>query len=334
MAWSRTMTEFTGSNYFLNIPAKVARDSRIKSDKAIILFGEINSMLNVSDKCFISNSTFAKRLNCTERTIQNCIKNLKECGYINAKNIINPETGAIIKREITFTDYYLTGQLFKDLDDKKEEPGETDDMGEVKHISRGRRNTFRKPGETDFAIIEQYNKTNIKERGSAAETANPSQTKNKNSNDHIAIYKQVTDYLNLKTGASYKPTSPETRKLIDELLAKGYTVKDMLKVIDLKAFEWQGSKMFSNMRPKTLFSLKYFEDYLNGVPIYRVTNPVTKRKEPTVNELQETRKQQLEAQERNMKLMINPDTDKPFKSNAEKQLYVNNLFNDLEVGGN
>lgn len=59
--------EFTGSRLFLNIPASVAHDERIKSDKSILLYGEILSMINVTGSFFMSNKSLAKRLSRTSR---------------------------------------------------------------------------------------------------------------------------------------------------------------------------------------------------------------------------------------------------------------------------
>lgn len=320
------MTEFTGSNYFLNIPAKVAHDTRFSSYRTVVIFGEINSILNVNSKCFISNSKLAKRINCSERSIQRSIKELKDLGYINTVNIVDPETGAIINREISFTQEYISGKLFESV------------TTQTTNQTGGTRQTGRKPGVTVGDIKEQYKKNNIKDIYSPADrSAEPSRPSNKKSksdksSDHDAIYKQVIDYLNLKAGTSYQPTAIKTRSLIDTILAHGYTINDIFKVIDLKAFEWQGDRMFMYMRPSTLFNFNHFQEYLNGVPANRV-KPV-KRKEPTVNELKETHKRNFDAQQRNSELLINPDTGKPFKTDGERQLYLNSLFNDLETGGN
>lgn len=95
--------EFAGSRLFLNIPALVAHDKVLlkKSPKAILLFGEIYSMLNVTGSFYMSNNTIAKRLDCSRQSVINYIKLLKDRGYIESENVVDPETKAIKGRNIT-----------------------------------------------------------------------------------------------------------------------------------------------------------------------------------------------------------------------------------------
>lgn len=94
--------EFTGSKAFLNIPVAAARDKKLlKYPKSIILLGEIVSMLNVTGKFFMSNSTLAKRLDCEPRTVINYVNLLEEEGYINKKIVKDKNNGAIKGRIIS-----------------------------------------------------------------------------------------------------------------------------------------------------------------------------------------------------------------------------------------
>ena len=95
--------EFTGSRLFLNIPALVAHDKVLlkKAPKAILLFGEIYSMLNVTGKFYMSNNTLAERLDCSRQSVINYINLLKKQGYIETENVIDAETKAITGRMIT-----------------------------------------------------------------------------------------------------------------------------------------------------------------------------------------------------------------------------------------
>lgn len=95
--------EFAGSRLFLNIPAIVAHDKFLlkKAPKAILLFGEIYSMLNVTGKFYMSNNALAKRLDCSRKSIINYINLLKKQGYIETENVIDDETNAIAGRMIT-----------------------------------------------------------------------------------------------------------------------------------------------------------------------------------------------------------------------------------------
>lgn len=95
--------EFTGSRLFLNIPAIVAHDKVLlkKAPKAILLFGEIYSMLNVTGKFYMSNNTLAERLDCSRQSVINYINLLKKQGYIETENVTDTETKAITGRMIT-----------------------------------------------------------------------------------------------------------------------------------------------------------------------------------------------------------------------------------------
>ena len=71
--------EFKGSNIFLNIPINIARDPVLldKTPKAILLMGEIISMLNVTGKFFMSNAEMAIRLRVSQSTVKNYLDLLK-----------------------------------------------------------------------------------------------------------------------------------------------------------------------------------------------------------------------------------------------------------------
>lgn len=76
-------------------------------------------------------------------------------------------------------------------------------------------------------------------------------------------YKEIVDYLNLKTSKSYKHSTSKTKSLIKARWNEGFRVDDFKKVIDNKCFEWIGNPgMAKYLRPETLFGNK-FEGYLN-----------------------------------------------------------------------
>lgn len=76
-------------------------------------------------------------------------------------------------------------------------------------------------------------------------------------------YKEIIDYLNLKTSKSYKHSTSKTKSLIKARWSEGFRVDDFKKVIDNKCFEWIGNPgMAKYLRPETLFGTK-FEGYLN-----------------------------------------------------------------------
>lgn len=79
-------------------------------------------------------------------------------------------------------------------------------------------------------------------------------------------YKVIVDYLNEKTGKSFRASSKKTKDLINARVNEGYKLEDFKKVIDNKTTQWLDSeKMKGFLRPETLFSNK-FEGYLNEEP--------------------------------------------------------------------
>ena len=74
---------------------------------------------------------------------------------------------------------------------------------------------------------------------------------------------EIVDYLNKKTGKSFKSNSKATKRFIVARLNEKYTIEDFKKVIDNKCEDWlEDKKMNEYLRPQTLFGTK-FESYLN-----------------------------------------------------------------------
>ncbi|MCI5941463.1 MAG: helix-turn-helix domain-containing protein [Ligilactobacillus animalis] len=137
--------EFTGVRLFLNIPAEVAHDPRFKSDKSILLFGEVYAMINVTGKFYMSNKELAKRLRCSKGTITNCVNELVRLGYITAKNVKDKETGAIKGREIKLVRYQA--------------PIPIDYEGVCQPVEIPPTNPLVDPTPTDCDLIEHNNKS-------------------------------------------------------------------------------------------------------------------------------------------------------------------------------
>lgn len=75
---------------------------------------------------------------------------------------------------------------------------------------------------------------------------------------------EVIEYLNQKTGKSFKPSTNKTISCLNARWNEGYTNLDEYKaVIDIKCEKWlHDEKMVDFLRPETLFGTK-FESYLN-----------------------------------------------------------------------
>lgn len=84
-------------------------------------------------------------------------------------------------------------------------------------------------------------------------------------NNNNNKYKEIIDYLNEKTGKSYKAVKTNTQH-INARMEEGYSLEDFLAVIDYKTSKWKGTEWEKYLRPSTLFSAKNFENYVNEAP--------------------------------------------------------------------
>lgn len=116
---------------------------------------------------------------------------------------------------------------------------------------------------------ETTNNNNTEGHQADPQDNKPSKTKKKKSESLLAKTVEVIEYLNKKTGRSFRTTTETNRKPIRNRLKEGFTVDDCKKVIDKKYAEWHGVE-FSNgnmgdnyLTPGTLFRAKNFERYLN-----------------------------------------------------------------------
>lgn len=83
-------------------------------------------------------------------------------------------------------------------------------------------------------------------------------------------YKEICEYLNLRTNSNYKHTTKKTKDLIKARFNEGFTLEDFKVVIDKKTMDWINDKDFKKyLRPETLFGTK-FESYLNQ-PVKQLT---------------------------------------------------------------
>lgn len=231
--------DFEGSRIFLNIPIAIAHDKDLlKKSKSILLFGEIYSMLNVTGKFFMSNQVMAKRLDVSTVTIADYLNLLENKGLIKRERR-HDERGMVIGRKITagpaIVKYILQSQLASLNRSSKAD------------LTQSVKPTLQKKN----SIKEQSNRTDIY-KNSAAKAA-----------PHIP-YKEIINYLNVKTNQHLHYTTKSYQKLIKARWEDGYKLDDFKKVIDNQAFSWQGTKFWKYMRPSTLFRASKFDEYLNA----------------------------------------------------------------------
>ena len=94
---------------------------------------------------------------------------------------------------------------------------------------------------------------------------------------------EIIEYLNIKTGSKFKPTTKPYIQAIRSRLKEGYTVDDFKTVIDKKCREWKGTKLEKYLTPKTLFAPSHFDTYLNSNEMAAMTD--TERKVSELNAL-------------------------------------------------
>jgi hypothetical protein len=86
-------------NLFAVIPAQVRYDKNISAN-AKLLFAEITALSNKEGYCFASNNYFEEYLGLSTRSVQNVLKELKECGHIIIKVERDNITNEVVKRMI------------------------------------------------------------------------------------------------------------------------------------------------------------------------------------------------------------------------------------------
>lgn len=246
------MEEFKGTKAFLMIPVGIARDQDLlDNSKSILLMGEILSMLNVTGEFFMSNAELAKRLKTTPRTIKRYLILLENKGLIKRTNVYaDKEKKVVVGRKITAG---ATLGTYMSLG-----------WGQARHDG----------GDTGVTRVvtptsPKYNK--IKEQGNRTEEDINSSPAKKQDEPPIP-YKEIINYLNFKTRKHLDYRTKSYQRLIrgrwNDNVRKDKTpeqkLADFKKVIDNKAFDWQGdAKMWNYMKPSTLFAPSHFDEYLN-----------------------------------------------------------------------
>jgi len=76
--------------------------------------------------------------------------------------------------------------------------------------------------------------------------------------DDVIPYKEIIDYLNLKTDSNYRHKTERYRALIQARWNEGHREEDFKYVIKIKSEEWLNDLEFNKfLRPDTLFSNKF-----------------------------------------------------------------------------
>ena len=75
-------------HYYAILPASIRYDEDL-SPNAKLLYGEITALCNEKGYCWATNQYFSTLYNCSDRTIQNLLKQLSSKNYINIKIVNN-----------------------------------------------------------------------------------------------------------------------------------------------------------------------------------------------------------------------------------------------------
>lgn len=247
------MIDFRGSSYFVMIPVEVSHNKKLLDrPKAIILFGEIYTMLNATGRFYMSNNTLCERLACKPTAMKGYLNLLEEEGYIKRSVVYDEKTKRIKGREIT-----LGPALGRENDQ-----GRSDDQGRV--VQTTGVGSPERPGEgrsDDHKYISKRDQKNISVKDTGQAGSLP---------EERIPYKKILDYLNKRTGKHYRNVPTNQDLIRARWKTDGYRFDDFKKVIDNKVAEWKGTGVtFSNgklaenyLQPSTLFGSK-FDQYLN-----------------------------------------------------------------------
>ena len=202
-------------------------------------------------------------LDVTPVTARNWIKKLKEMGYLmerenpNSKwdNTIQYRINAInIIKSLEKEGYNLQGYKF----DKLLRSLKLETLNNLGSRQNNLGSTLNNLG--TLPEITTENTTEITNNSCAADN---SQQHEKAETNPSPPYKKIIQKLNKKADRNYSAETKHTRKLIKKLYSAGYGLEDIIEVIEKKVEEWEGTRYAKYLRPKTLFKLENFEDYLN-----------------------------------------------------------------------
>ena len=230
------MTEFKVYNdtgYGL-VPRSIMRDPDL-SFQAKAIYSYLASFAGNTGKAFPSTSLMSKELNMAKDTLFKYLKELKE------KEVITVERERTDKGTFDRNIYYLHNEV-----KKTPSPNLPDTV---------------KP-DTDKPDTVNYD-TNSNNLNSNNLNSNNKDIYSSAKAKQQIPYKEIIEYLNLKTNKNYKHTASGNKKLIKARWNENYTLEDFKKVIDIKVSQWEGNiEMQQYLRPRTLFGVK-FDDYLN-----------------------------------------------------------------------
>jgi uncharacterized phage protein (TIGR02220 family) len=135
--------------------------------------------------------------------------------------------------------------------------------------------------ENDQQLISLNDKKEL-EKVSSANFVNDKQIEPAESAKYFFEVTQVLALLTDRSGVKF--VIPKTKsgiekydpyKLIKERISDGAKVEDIIAIVEMKNKEWQGTEIYKNFVPSTLFRKSNFEKYLQQLQIKHKTNTNT-----------------------------------------------------------
>lgn len=206
--------------------------------------GLLSLMLSLPEKWDYSIKGLVSLSKDNETSVTSALKELKNMGYLKIKKLMPNET--------------KTGRI-EYIYDIYEEPFVQKQDPEILGVEKQGVEILG----LEFLGLENQGQLNTNKLSTKELNTNKLNTKDSPVSKQDIPYKEIIEYLNLKTGKHYRVSSNKTKSLIKARFNEHYTLEDFKRVIDNKCREWlKNEKMNVFLRPETLFSNK-FEGYLN-----------------------------------------------------------------------
>jgi uncharacterized phage protein (TIGR02220 family) len=240
--------------------------------------GLLSLMLSLPEKWDYSIKGLVSLSKDNETSVTSALKELKNMGYLRIKKLMPNET--------------KTGRI-EYIYDIYEEPFIQKQDPEILGLEKQGVEILG----LEFLGLENQGQLNTNELSTKELNTNKLNTKDSPVSKQDIPYKEIIEYLNLKTGKHYRVSSDKTKSLIKARFNENYTLEDFKRVIDNKCKEWlKNEKMNVFLRPETLFGNK-FEGYLNQNEIEDKTgNNIIEKfdKSGEIKELTEEEQQELD----------------------------------------
>lgn len=286
------------SENFGQIPDKVRYNNEL-TFFARLIYTDILSLAKKENFCFATNQYFADLYNVSQKTVSISIKELEKEFCISVEltkdsrgtyrkitplhfiGITKTSNGMEenVKRGITKTSNGYNKNVKPVLQNIP--TGMEENVKPKEYITNNIEiNIENNKGKTDFSFSEndqQLISLNDKKELEKVSRANFVNDKNSEPAESAKYFFEVTQVLALLTDRSgVKFVIPKTKtgiekyepyKLIKERISDGAKLEDIFAVVEMKNQEWQGTPIYKNFVPSTLFRKSNFDKYIQQVQI-------------------------------------------------------------------